>query len=126
MDGVVPFYREITTKLRVSGGGMGVSSKRRDPVDPTYERLQHFYDLVRSGGGRTVLVALPTRDGYGVSDQLPLITERDGDKFLDLRSLPGLKRKEFTDAIHVNAQGAGLISTHLAMLLPQAAGLIGK
>lgn len=84
-----------------------------EDVQASYERLRRLRDVVRSGGGRLVIVAMPTRFDYSIDETLERSAAELDVELIDLRMVD-VSESDFRDGLHLKESGAQVVTATLA------------
>lgn len=115
---LVPGYRDLARDI--NDLGVGDRDTSDDQQAGTYERLRGLRDAVVAGGGRLVVVAMPTMADYDIEPELVAALDELGVALVDQRDADGLTPELFRDNLHLDDNGAALVTAAIRLDLADA------
>ena len=119
LDRLIPEYRGGVQTLN----DLLQAASPQKPSHATFQRLRMFIQEAQQDGVRVVLMALPIGIEYEFNPELLHLTHEMQVPIVDCRYVPGLTRSHLFDGLHLDPDGARLITRHLAHELH---GRVGK
>jgi hypothetical protein len=125
-DVFMPFFREISVKIRASEWEKGTRAYTGHGKTITYTRLEKFLDMAKAKGSSVVLIAMPTLVKSPLRDELLMTAKKGSVSLIDLRDIRELSNTHFIDSVHLKPEGAAILSReiakHLVPILSQQTG----
>jgi len=116
-DMIIPRHQAGERKIHVARLAARRAGKR--PAF-TYDRLIRLIRLAAEHNVTVLGVAMPSQSGYELDPVLLKTLAAEKASFVDLRDAPGLTRAHFRDPVHLNEQGAALVTQTLVERLPES------
>lgn len=113
LDSIVPFYRGVAATINRSTWVKGKMNCTGSNEVARYKRLENFLKITKINGSQVMLIAMPTRDKYTISDELLMVAEMYGSRVIDMRNIIGLMDTHFFDSVHLIPEGAKIVSHEL-------------
>lgn len=112
---LVPDYEEVTQELLgTTGRDAGKESTEHSGQVLTYRIFRKLIENLKVSGARITLVAMPETNPYTVDPEVLFLANDLGVEFLDYRLLPNITPDSFKDPIHLNRDGAGILTRKLS------------
>ncbi len=116
-DVFMPFFREISVRIRASEWEKGTRAYTGHGKAITYTRLEEFLDMAKAKGSSVVLIAMPTLVKSPLRDELLMTAKKGSVSLIDLRDIRELSNTHFIDSVHLKPEGAAILSREIAKLL---------
>ena len=112
---IIPHY-QATLRLLATKPAAAASRTRI----PTHRNLGELLEDAVAAGTRVAVVCIPMPEPYDVPEETLQVVRRSGARFIDARSIAGIRRRHFPDDYHLNEEGAAILTGHVAGELSQA------
>lgn len=113
LDRIIPEYR---TGIQTINEQLQNASPK-EPSRATFHRLRALIEDAQQDGVRVVLMALPVGFEYEFDPQFLSLTAEKQVPVIDCRNVPGVTRAQLFDGLHLDPNGAKLVTRHLAQEL---------
>lgn len=107
----VPYYRRFVAEDNVAAGGQPAAV---DATRYTYGVFARLVADLASRGTRVVVIGMPVREPYQLSEELTSLARTGGIVLLDYRQTPGIGAASFVDSMHLGPDGSVMLTRRLA------------
>jgi hypothetical protein len=110
LDRIIPEYRDGIQTLN----DLLQASAPKETSHATFHRLRALVEEARQDAVRVVLMALPVGFEYEFDPEFLRLTAELQVPVIDCRNVPGVTRSQLFDGLHLDPDGAKLVTRHLA------------
>jgi len=112
-DRIIPEYRDGIQTLNE----LLQAASPKETSHVTFQRLRALIEDAQQDGVRVVLMALPIGIEYEFDPELLRLTAEKQVPVIDCRNVPGVTSDQLFDGLHLDPDGAKLVTRHLAQKL---------